>query len=518
MTSEAPERTSAPSWTPRQRQVLDLLARGYTNGQIGEALGISLDGAKWHVSEVMGKLGVESREAAAAYWREYRRPLTRATRWARSLAASPFLLKAGAVSVASAAIVGGALLVTAMARSGDGQQSVQAQALATNGVRDFTVEEATRLALQIGREHLQRATGAGEAGRAEIDGRAVRVEDFILRERLFTPLTNSVEFYGNATVTSGLPSDRWGFVFEIDGTVHPDVGGSLAHVRLHLVIEDGSGTVVSLGAEVGPAQMSFYSPETLRRVAAGEDLSQDAEKLASGESVPRVFATYDDDLRRITVSVYGDPNDPCLRFDDTAAPDGVGLICPARNLPGDVLYSLMGGEGVALGTAAITVASVAAVDGTGRETEVPVHPLPVEYAGRFVVFFGPVTGAGSLELRDGDGAVLETVPLARTGPPPPPDPAYIANFFVEAVGPALSDEFDVPDASRSYPFILEFPADAEGATIIAECDAGQATILERTGPLSPQDRSIIATFPDGSTRCSLRVEVDEGVAWRLYPK
>ena len=58
-------------WTKRQQQVLDLLVKGYTNRQIGEALGISLDGAKWHVSEIIGILGVERREEAAEYWREY---------------------------------------------------------------------------------------------------------------------------------------------------------------------------------------------------------------------------------------------------------------------------------------------------------------------------------------------------------------------------------------------------------------------------------------------------------------
>jgi DNA-binding CsgD family transcriptional regulator len=46
-------------WTPRQRQVLDLLAARRTNGEIATALGISLDGAKWHVSEVMTKLGTK---------------------------------------------------------------------------------------------------------------------------------------------------------------------------------------------------------------------------------------------------------------------------------------------------------------------------------------------------------------------------------------------------------------------------------------------------------------------------
>jgi DNA-binding CsgD family transcriptional regulator len=58
-------------WTPRQREVLDLMARGRTNTQIGEELGISLDGAKWHVSEILSKLQAESREEAAEYWRRY---------------------------------------------------------------------------------------------------------------------------------------------------------------------------------------------------------------------------------------------------------------------------------------------------------------------------------------------------------------------------------------------------------------------------------------------------------------
>jgi len=48
--------------TERQREVLRLLLRGHTNGEIAEALGISLQGAKWHVRELLAKFGVESRE------------------------------------------------------------------------------------------------------------------------------------------------------------------------------------------------------------------------------------------------------------------------------------------------------------------------------------------------------------------------------------------------------------------------------------------------------------------------
>ncbi len=53
----------------RQRRVLDLLVAGKTNGEIGDELGMTLDGAKWNVSEILGKLGLDSREQAAEYWR-----------------------------------------------------------------------------------------------------------------------------------------------------------------------------------------------------------------------------------------------------------------------------------------------------------------------------------------------------------------------------------------------------------------------------------------------------------------
>lgn len=52
---------SALAWlTPRQREVYALMARGCTNRDIVEALGISLPTAKQYKSEVMRKLGVRS--------------------------------------------------------------------------------------------------------------------------------------------------------------------------------------------------------------------------------------------------------------------------------------------------------------------------------------------------------------------------------------------------------------------------------------------------------------------------
>ena len=58
--------------TEKQRQVLALLASGKTNAEIAERLGVSLDGAKWHVREIFSRLGVDSREEASEWWRQNR--------------------------------------------------------------------------------------------------------------------------------------------------------------------------------------------------------------------------------------------------------------------------------------------------------------------------------------------------------------------------------------------------------------------------------------------------------------
>ena len=52
--------------TPRERQVLALLAEGATNRQIGAALFMAEKTASVHVSRILGKLGVQSRTQAAA--------------------------------------------------------------------------------------------------------------------------------------------------------------------------------------------------------------------------------------------------------------------------------------------------------------------------------------------------------------------------------------------------------------------------------------------------------------------
>jgi DNA-binding CsgD family transcriptional regulator len=101
--------------TPRNREVLQLVACGMTNGEIARELGITLDGAKWHLGEIITRLGVGSREEAAAIWRAEQRPMRRLQRWAFALPLRPVL----GATMAGASVVG--LAVAAMLVLGDGE-------------------------------------------------------------------------------------------------------------------------------------------------------------------------------------------------------------------------------------------------------------------------------------------------------------------------------------------------------------------------------------------------------------
>ncbi len=116
--------------TPRQREVLRLIARGETNAAIAERLGISLAGAKWHVSEIISRLGVDSREEAADLWREHQRLGRRVARLGGVLV----LPKAGWTTVsatASVAVVAAGVFVAIAMFSGDEPVSPGAVTTAT---------------------------------------------------------------------------------------------------------------------------------------------------------------------------------------------------------------------------------------------------------------------------------------------------------------------------------------------------------------------------------------------------
>jgi DNA-binding CsgD family transcriptional regulator len=62
--------------TPREWEVLALIREGLSNQEIADRLGISHDGAKYHVAEILSKLGVASRQEAASWQPDKARSLT----------------------------------------------------------------------------------------------------------------------------------------------------------------------------------------------------------------------------------------------------------------------------------------------------------------------------------------------------------------------------------------------------------------------------------------------------------
>jgi two-component system response regulator DevR len=67
------EDSKVSALTEREREVLDLIADGLTNKQIGERLFLAEKTVKNYVSSLLGKLGMERRTQAAVYGAEIRR-------------------------------------------------------------------------------------------------------------------------------------------------------------------------------------------------------------------------------------------------------------------------------------------------------------------------------------------------------------------------------------------------------------------------------------------------------------
>ncbi len=112
--------------TPRQREVLDGVRLGLTNAEIAQRVGLSEAGVRYHVSEIMNKLGVHSRHEAATWperppwWSAAGAPL--ALFWRKAAAALP--VKAGtAISAVSGmsfvtVVAGLALIAVLLVRAG----------------------------------------------------------------------------------------------------------------------------------------------------------------------------------------------------------------------------------------------------------------------------------------------------------------------------------------------------------------------------------------------------------------
>src|SRR2546426_3218658 len=114
---------------PREWQVLDLLRHGLTNEQIAQRLDISYATAKYHVAEIISKLGVQTREEAAAW-----QPVAARPWWAPLVAWLPSRTwpLVGAVG-ALAALAAAGLLVWSLGDRAEEQPAVAATSPSLSG-------------------------------------------------------------------------------------------------------------------------------------------------------------------------------------------------------------------------------------------------------------------------------------------------------------------------------------------------------------------------------------------------
>jgi DNA-binding CsgD family transcriptional regulator len=268
---DARPRSSLPAVTERQREVARLVAEGLDNPSIAAELGISLAGAKYHVSELLGRLDLGSREEIGDWYRQQKTPHG----GRRRLGGLGWLLGA-----ASGAAAGGVAAVAIVFGSGgdDGAPTVGALNEAAEG-GGFVAAAAP-----VSGARLQfAATGLG-------DGR-VLVTGGILDGRTALP----AEVYDPATglfTRSGMPlTQRQAHeaVLLADGRVLL-VGGFTATLG-------GSGSAEALETtelwdpttgefEAGPSMAEGRSEQAVVRLADGRVLVSGGTSLADGPDGP----------------------------------------------------------------------------------------------------------------------------------------------------------------------------------------------------------------------------------------
>jgi uncharacterized protein YjbI with pentapeptide repeats/DNA-binding CsgD family transcriptional regulator len=178
--------------TERERDVAQLMARGCTNGEIAERLGITFNTAKWHVSQVISKLGVSTREEAVAAWREERsvgRRIHRAIAAVGGLGLAKTAIVAGGAALVAGGLAVGAVVLAVQGgdpTDDDPAQEVQAVVVATatatatatpgpsipNGCPDFT-GTIQRPVEPCPPEHYEQFADANASGTCDLSGRQI---------------------------------------------------------------------------------------------------------------------------------------------------------------------------------------------------------------------------------------------------------------------------------------------------------------------------------------------------------
>lgn len=227
--------------TDRQREVLGLIAAGRTNPEIAEALGVSLAGAKWHVSEVISRLGVDTREEAAEVWRAEHSLPRRFFLRIHALAGLG-VFKTVAVGVAALSVAGASLGAGAVIHSLG--KTDQPEATADARLAEFPNAIYTRAeALDVGRRlaanviaHDSKMSGV------TFESRAFEGSDLVPAGEQFFEDATSADFGlpGNA---ADFPAGRnlWLVAFTASGF---DTLSGSAVLAIKVAFEDGQATLI----------------------------------------------------------------------------------------------------------------------------------------------------------------------------------------------------------------------------------------------------------------------------------
>ena len=250
------------AWTPRQRQVLSLLADGRTNGEIADELGISLDGAKWHVREVLSKLNVQSRDEAAEYWRAYNGWPRRLRRGFGAMSLGLPLRWAG--GIAGAVLLAGivAAVAVVLLQDGDGREAaapdVTPTVVATEPAATMTATP------DVGNDD---APGDGFPA-AEIDG--VPVEEMEIGEAVELPEGLVMYFQMLVPETDGGRRNAWRAYRDASGTTHvEDLLKGLPTERewvLSVAVAPERGELMIAACDGEPCSAPYLLPETTVKV------------------------------------------------------------------------------------------------------------------------------------------------------------------------------------------------------------------------------------------------------------
>ncbi len=310
-------RTDFDALTSRQRDVLALIARGRTNGEIATELGIGFESVKSHVSEILTRLQVTTREEAAAAWKSRGRRVP-FPGWLAALVT----WKMAAASVAALVVVGTVAGMVASRGNGDDEPASQVAE---------TFVEPVPAGMQAGPQS-EMAFGEGDIHEARLD-LATRLGVSASSVRLYTMEFRAWDGCGPAIMQRipGVPPDFCLSTWFPGDVVTFESGGLLYRYTVqsnpqYFIAVEWSGDVVIREGEPGYLQRGCDPNDDLSRTLAYANGDVEAQTGLVGDWTVTFF-------QRVNFS------DGCLGFERIPK-----RACAAGTVPGAIVEYSRGSE------------------------------------------------------------------------------------------------------------------------------------------------------------------------------